>query len=424
MTTEQPKHGCEEFAELISAYFDQQLDPDQLQDVEQHLEQCESCRKRLRDYQQIRDAVLSRKAPPTPNLAETLIEKLERDQLLSGLGTLAEPPTTKGVRFLRALAAAAVICLITSATLLMINVARRPSPRQTPLVKAPADRREGLQKESDESNEPFAALAEKPKSNISSDRLTAPKPALRLSRDVKREDVERTAGRSAAKDTEARMPLAARPTGESAVGVSDQPTDRITRLLHRRGETIQIRADDPPTWMLFRGRLVTTLTELGMVRVQPGEMAQQLDKGQTDLFAFLPRTAGTSAERYHCQLVLATDPTKQRRLRAAIEAIPTQSLALRGQSDLKLDVADDLRSRTEAKRVPSRRRTAATGPAAIRAYIPSQPTSGPTSTALLVIELTTKPVLTTTRVTTAPQTSSAPATSTAPAEHQRQSEKR
>jgi hypothetical protein len=160
----EPQNTCDQ-AELISAYFDRQLDPVRMQQVAEHLTECPCCQKQIREYELIHQAVVSQKIFPPGDLAADLIGALEREQLLDGFENLAAP---RGKAIFKGLAIAALITLAASASFILVQlgwlgstqqtkyVEKQPVPSNVPNGPAPSKNAEK------ESAAPDVRLAERP----------------------------------------------------------------------------------------------------------------------------------------------------------------------------------------------------------------------------------------------------------------------
>jgi len=127
----EPQNTCDQ-AELISAYFDRQLDPVRMQQAAEHLAECPCCQKQIREYELIHQAVVSQKISPPGDLAASMIGALEREQLLDGFENLAAP---RGKAIFKGLAIAALITLVASASFILAQFGWLGSAQQTKYVE-------------------------------------------------------------------------------------------------------------------------------------------------------------------------------------------------------------------------------------------------------------------------------------------------
>jgi anti-sigma factor RsiW len=71
--------GCPEFAVALSAYFDRELEGQERQAMESHLEQCEPCRISLQKLERIRAAMtqLARRPGGNKSILDAIRSRLE-----------------------------------------------------------------------------------------------------------------------------------------------------------------------------------------------------------------------------------------------------------------------------------------------------------------------------------------------------------
>jgi len=377
---------CDQLAELISAYFDQQLDPDQMQAVEQHLGQCPDCRKKLDDYQKIRDAIASGKVSPPIDLAQTVLAKLEREQLLGGLETFAETPAPRAMKFLRALAAAAVICVVMTGAFLMVKFGGAGPPRER------ADKADsGVKVALSEDREQVSRLAQKPTPQmIAADKLNVPpqvpeaggsgslkgtsaderanpeakekvararrpKRAVFRASDPQERSLAEGLGRGAKIAPAGRVGgptegLAVRPVPRSVKlnQLPSAPPDRPVRVLlpqsaskptekftayhfaDRVPARIKLQAQDTPSWMYVKGRLETTFQRFGLTEIEADQIDQYFDADEKEFFSPLPRARPGGGPMHHKQFLVAIRPERFDQLTTAIRQMPAALRELAG----------------------------------------------------------------------------------------------
>ena len=332
--TKPPEDQCEQLGELLSAYFDQQLAPDQMQQVEAHLAECRLCRGKLAAYTQIRNAIVSKTAHPPIDLARAIIEKLERDQLLAGFETLATPAAPKATRFLKAFAAAAMILLIASISILLLvpedwSFLPRPEPKATreKLPPAPHAPRGGAEQlvtrpEPKEIGPLSAGAYAEAKEEASPTKLA-------------RVPVQPVVTKGEEADAEARSldtttvvrPSKPREEGVIALGMRSEAPSAEQDSYRAAGfglgggaalKTFIIYTNDPPAWMYARDRLVATLRELSLQEVGAADVTP-LPGGQKEAFAKLPPTPGTPDNRYHARVLVNVRSDKVEELRRAVD---------------------------------------------------------------------------------------------------------
>jgi hypothetical protein len=130
-------HGCKEYAELISAYFDHQLSDAQAKAVEAHLAVCPACARRLKDYTLFHSLMNAEQQESTVDLNSTVMAGVEREELLSGLDLMTKPPTPRWVKVLRALSAAAMIGIIVGTVWLVMQFNETSHKKAIPAANEP-----------------------------------------------------------------------------------------------------------------------------------------------------------------------------------------------------------------------------------------------------------------------------------------------
>jgi len=133
------RRSCEQFEEHLSAYLDEELDEKLHAQVARHIEKCSKCRQALAELRRVATWVhdLPRGTAPA-DLSETLVARLEREQLYGGLDALpAQPSIPPGaLRFGRLVASAAVILLTVTAGYLTIDYVRQSRRAEVRLADA------------------------------------------------------------------------------------------------------------------------------------------------------------------------------------------------------------------------------------------------------------------------------------------------
>ncbi len=133
MKEQTPDKSCKQYAEQVSAWLDGQLSEDQSALVEAHLKDCPICAKQAEEYRILQNLIGAQRHKSPVDLTSTVMAGLEREQLLTGLEELSKPPTSRWVKRLRTLAAAAMIGLVIYAGSMVAQFAGSTSkpPRST-----------------------------------------------------------------------------------------------------------------------------------------------------------------------------------------------------------------------------------------------------------------------------------------------------
>jgi len=348
MMADHEHNACDELAELVSAYFDRQLEPEDIRRVEEHLAGCPECQRKLEHYEAIREA-MSRKVSPPVDIADGLMAQVERDQLLSGLDALAAPAPSRPMRFVKALAAAAILVLIVSASVLLIQSgAWSPSfHRGGPIAAQEGEQESEARKLAvveERVGPPMAAVEDKKDSAVHwalpADGPSEPVPRapLAMGEDVDGNgplDGEPIPSELEVQDTEGVTELmrkdelrlgsfaGAPTTQEVTIGIATvwgavaatqpatpvaEPQDVSPAELPVADRVISVRVPDTASWMYARDHLASTLDGLGLERVAPGEMTTS-GPAARQVYALLPRPEGLE-RRHRTALLVSLAPER------------------------------------------------------------------------------------------------------------------
>ena len=116
---------CMQWAELISAYIDGQLDEEQTDELEKHLQQCKVSKARFEQYNRIKEMMASDRHTCPADIASMVMANAERNNLLDGLDLLARPASPLWVKFLKVASAAAMIGLAVSTIFVVTHFTAR-----------------------------------------------------------------------------------------------------------------------------------------------------------------------------------------------------------------------------------------------------------------------------------------------------------
>jgi len=407
MSHQQPT-DCDRFAEMISAYFDNQLGPDQRQQLEAHLHTCPNCTRRLADYQAIRNAIAGTHAHPPSDLTAVVFAQLERDQLLTGMDTLARPTTGRRIKALKALAVAAMIALIVSgAVFLLKSDWLTPPPereltvvdRDQPVAKA-AKTSEGAAIKPDHNaakgtaGGAVTALAE-PLGVRAAGKPAAGRP---VSTDVghagKADDVSRTAHRRAKLSPGLPVrPITREAVSEKKTGTADA---RFAYFDNLPASRIQIRVPDAPSWMYARDKLLATFHDLGLAPATASRAASRPNEPENEFYTTLPRRPAHPDTRFRTTILVQLAPGRAEHFNQAIDRLDHNLRLLVGATQVTTTtrLAYTARAPSLLRRLLP---TTATAPAsapmsrpspaarflidlAIQQTTPGTPTSAPTAT--------------------------------------------
>ncbi len=364
--SDDPRKHCNCDPELLSAYFDRQLDPDQLQAVEEHLRDCPHCAERLRHYQIIRDALPATEAQPPTDLAESVLGHLERDQLLAGFEQLATPTAPRGTRFFKAFAAAAVLAIVVSASILLVKSSswHLPDPSDLALSSTPVS---AQIKPSLSSPKPTAAIPP-----------NAPRPAR--------------PPRTAVPDgipAPATQPATTRPRQTPLTTFAkSRPTPILQQYRKLADTTIFLDAQDPPSWMFARDRLLAGFASLNLTALPPDAPTHKYTALTNGAFVPLPKSRLRDAPRYQAAYLVVLRPRTLPKLHQAITKL-----------GLSLPGLDLTASPITSQPVTSRPFALTSAPTSTYATFPSTQSTRPALVAL-IIDLAVR-----SRTTTAPATS-------------------
>jgi len=121
--------NCNEDKSVLSAYHDGEISGQRLQEVEEHLESCAACRRRLERWEEVEGVLEKQAIPrPSPDLGKKIINHLKRERYAPHL--IFFP--------LRKVAAAAMLLVgILTGALIGINfLALEPAPREDSVFTA------------------------------------------------------------------------------------------------------------------------------------------------------------------------------------------------------------------------------------------------------------------------------------------------
>ncbi len=110
---------CENFAEKLSAYFDEELSEQEAQGLLKHLATCDECKRRLEEYQMIRKLSSEQRQKSPIDFSDTILSMIERNQLLNNFAP--EPSGPKRLIFIFKILATAAMLIAVGSTVFILT---------------------------------------------------------------------------------------------------------------------------------------------------------------------------------------------------------------------------------------------------------------------------------------------------------------
>jgi hypothetical protein len=381
---ESPENTCKTFAEHISAYVDGQLSGELLETVEKHLQQCPHCARQLEHYNLFKKLINSERQNCPVDLTSVVMAGLERDHLLQGLESLSKPPTPRWIKVVRALSAAAMLALIASAGLIIMQFTGNNQKSSVSINQAPTAVKRGLKVEkpapqpqqelayeAPSRETPFDVPAPAPMAKTNKEISELPVPAREIPAEKKilpslsdsrtLADTESSADEtgsvsmdSMAQTMPARTnaPLALRPSP-----VSSAPALTLVPSFPKKGDrawpvelVYQLNSSDLPGWMLLKEQVIIALMENDIPSLHDSyDVAQALENDE-EFFYQAKKGIDLPPGSRSVQILLVTRPQTFARIHASLQ----QAMSDTSRQELSPELETYIRSQTTTPELANR----------------------------------------------------------------------
>jgi hypothetical protein len=332
MSERKPDKSCEEFAELISAYFDDRLSETQAKAVESHLASCPACARRLEDYKLLRNLMNADLRENPIDLNSAVMANLEREQLLEGLELVTKPPVSRLVKLMRAVSVAAMLGLIVGTVVLVMHfntnnshptpatmeIAHKPmaepkSETETPPAELPAIAKVRTQStpkaDTTDSQLAVGPIWSEDRSDVKSIKVVETSKSTAVMTLAKRNAVPLP--ETTQESIQPNQPLTLRPT--TTAEVKSQPRVKMNEgfdLAWPIPLVYRLSTSDVPTRMLLKEQILIIMKENDVPAIyEPFRVGQALDEGR-EFFYVAKKGLDLPPGSASSQILLVTTPEK------------------------------------------------------------------------------------------------------------------